>query len=78
VSEEVQWIEYKYAMLANFISCKDASDYFKMKKINWNIIITDAVWWFLIWSSDGKAKTLLIAKWRKGGGNDMMCMGKIV
>lgn len=77
-SEEIQWIEYKYAMLANFISCKDASDYFKMKKINWNIIVTDATWWFLIWSSDNKAKTLLTAKWRKGGGNDTLCMGKTV
>lgn len=77
VSEEIQWIQYQYANLPNFISCKDASDYFRMKKIIWNIVLTDNTWWFLIRSSENKSKVLLTAKWRKGGGNDAMCMGKV-
>lgn len=77
VPEEIWWVAYQYASLSSFISCKEASDYFKMKKINWNIIVTDTAWWFLIWSSDNQAKALLTAKWRKGGGNDLMCMGRM-
>lgn len=59
------------------ISLKDLVAYLKGSKLIGTYLFTDNSSWFLIWSTDDKAKKLMGELWRKGGGNESLCQGKV-